>query len=95
MTLYDAAQSFGQADDTRSDAVPSQMVTSQVTVGILDVASQFARSSWKAIVVVLLLFTSLFAAEWFVTYCGFSNRCPVVQQVAELPASKLQFLPLP
>jgi hypothetical protein len=89
MTLYDAAQSFGQADDLRSD-----VVSSQVTTELLKVAGEFARSSWKIIVIAALLFTSLFAAEWFVTYCGFSNRCPVVQQVAELPASKLQFLPV-
>jgi hypothetical protein len=89
MTLYDAAQSFGQADDMRSDVVPSQ-----VTTGLLEVAGEFARSSWKIIVIAILLFASLLTAEWFVTYCGFSNRCPVVQQVAELPASKLQFLPV-
>jgi hypothetical protein len=90
MTLFDAARSFGETSDARSDVVPSQ-----VTTGLLEVAGEFARSSWKTIAVVFLLFTSLFAAEWFVTYCGFSNRCPVVQQVADLPASKLQFLPVP
>ena len=93
MTLYDAVGSFGRADDMRSDVVPSQ-----ITTGLLEAADEFAKkfaeSSWKTIVVVLLLLTSLFAAEWFVTYCGFSNRCPIVQRVAELPASKLQVLPV-
>jgi capsule polysaccharide export protein KpsE/RkpR len=70
------------------------VVPSQVTTELLEVVGEFARSSWKIIVIAILLFASLFAADWFVTYCGFSNRCPVVQQVAELPASKLQFLPV-
>lgn len=90
MTLYDATQSLGEASDAGDDVAPSQVTTS-----LLDVAGEFAKTSWKTIAVVFLLFTSLFAAEWFVTYCGFSNRCPLVQQVAELPASKLQFLPVP
>ena len=87
MTLYDTASLFGQTGDARSGVMPSQ-------VTMLQVAGEFARSSWKTIAVALLLFTSLGAAEWFVTYCGFSNHCPVVQQLANLPASKLQILPI-
>ena len=91
MTLYDTASLFGRTGDAHNGVMPSQ-------VTILQVADEFAKkftgSSWKTIAVALLLFTSLGAAEWFVTYCGFSNRCPVVQQLANLPASKLQILPI-
>jgi hypothetical protein len=47
---------------------------------------------FQVTVIALGLLMSLAAAEWFVTYCAFSNRCPDVLAVATLPAFKLQFL---
>jgi hypothetical protein len=92
MTLYDASQSYGRANDARSEAM-----LSRVHARISELAGQFAGSAqnWKAIVIALALLTSLAAAEWFVTYCAFSNRCPAVEWIAVLPLAKLQFVAVP
>lgn len=87
MTLYDASQSYGRATDTPS----------RVYARISELAGQFAASArnWKTIIIALGLLTSLAGAEWFVTYCAFSNHCPAVEWVAVLPLAKLQFTAVP
>jgi hypothetical protein len=39
----------------------------------------------KVIGVVLGLLVAVAAAEWFVTFCAFSNRCPAVETIGDWP----------
>jgi len=92
MTVYDASHLYDRAKDARSEATLFRF-----QARISEFASRFAGISQtlKALVIALGLLTSLAAAEWFVTYCAFSNRCPVVEQLLVLPLAKLQFVPVP
>jgi hypothetical protein len=42
---------------------------------------------WKAIAVTFGALALLAGTEWFVTYCAFSNFCPIVEEIADLSVS--------
>ncbi len=41
------------------------------------------EDQWKAIAVLLGLLGIMGCAEWFVTYCVFSDYCPLAVQIAD------------
>jgi hypothetical protein len=41
---------------------------------------------WKLIVVILTLLGIMGTSEWFVTYCVFSDYCPLVVTIADAVA---------
>ena len=40
---------------------------------------------WKATAVFCAMLALLSGTEWFVTYCVFSDMCPLVEEMGDMP----------
>jgi hypothetical protein len=96
MTLYDAMSTYAEADNPQSEVSTSQMASRSATAMAWP-AKRRSRPEgrWRAIAIAAGLAASVAGAEFFATYCGFSDHCSALRQIAVWPWHAAQFGPGP
>jgi hypothetical protein len=96
MTRYDPMSTYAQAGNPQTEVSTAQMAPRSATA--MAWAAKRPRrleGRWRAIAIAVGVAASVAGAEFFATYCGFSDHCSAIRQIAVWPWHAAQFGPRP